>query len=80
MAATEGYATKETLSVFSHARELLGAGGAPTERMTVLWGAYLAHGMRAEHAAALEVAHQLLRIRLSTPVCPHWGTGSWARL
>ena len=27
--------------------------------MTVLWGAYLAHGMRAEHAAALEVAHQL---------------------
>src|SRR5258708_37361742 len=30
--------------------------------MTVLWGAYLAHNMRAEHTAALEVARQCLAL------------------
>ena len=47
MAATEGYATPETLRVFSHARDLLGEGGTLTEQMTVLWGVYRAHLMRA---------------------------------
>jgi predicted ATPase/class 3 adenylate cyclase len=58
MAATEGYATPETLRIFSHAVDLLGEGGTPTEQMTVLWGTYLAHSMRAEHIAALEVARR----------------------
>ena len=49
MAATEGDATPETLKVFSRARELLGDSGTMTEQMTVLWGTYLAHSMRAEH-------------------------------
>src|SRR5262245_40336677 len=63
MAATEGDAAPETLRVFSHARELLGDGGTLTEQMTVLWGAYLAHSMRAEHTAARDVAHQCLALR-----------------
>src|SRR6266404_6127744 len=62
MAATEGFAMPETLRVFSHARDLLGDGGTLTEQMTVLWGAYLAHNMRAEHVAALEVARQCLAL------------------
>jgi predicted ATPase/class 3 adenylate cyclase len=62
VAATEGDAAPETLRVFSHARDLLGDGGTPTEQMTVTWGAYLAHNMRAEHAAALEVARQCLAL------------------
>ena len=62
MAATEGDAARETSRVFAHARELLGDGGTPTEQMTVLWGNYLAHSMRAEHAAASEVARQCLTL------------------
>jgi class 3 adenylate cyclase/tetratricopeptide (TPR) repeat protein len=62
MAATEGYATPETLRVFSHARDLLGDGGTLTEQMTVLWGVYLAHAMRAELIAAREVAQQCLAL------------------
>jgi class 3 adenylate cyclase/tetratricopeptide (TPR) repeat protein len=62
MAATEGFARPGPWNVFSRARELLGDGGTPTERMTVLWGAYLAHSMQAEHAAALDVARQCLKI------------------
>jgi class 3 adenylate cyclase/tetratricopeptide (TPR) repeat protein len=62
MAVTEGYVTPETLRVFSRARELLGNGGTLMEQMTVLWGAYLAHGMRAEHVAALEVARRCLAL------------------
>jgi predicted ATPase len=62
MAATEGYATPETLRVFSHGRDLLGEGGTPTEQMTVLWGVYLAHAMRAEHIAARDVARQCLAL------------------
>jgi class 3 adenylate cyclase/predicted ATPase len=61
VAATEGDAAPETLKVFSHARDLLGDGGTLTEQMTVLWGGYLAHSIRAEHTAALEVARQCLR-------------------
>jgi predicted ATPase/class 3 adenylate cyclase len=62
MAATEGFATAETRRVFSHARDLLGDGGTPKEQMTVLWGAYLAHNVQAEHKAALEVARQFLAL------------------
>ena len=62
VAATEGYAAPETLRVFSHARDLLGDGGTLTEQMTVLWGIYLAHTMRAENIAAREVAQQCLAL------------------
>jgi class 3 adenylate cyclase/tetratricopeptide (TPR) repeat protein len=62
MAATEGYAAPETLGMFSRARERLSNGGTPTERMTVLWGTYLAHSARAEHAAALSMARQCLAL------------------
>ena len=61
-AATEGYAAPETLNVFSHARILLGDGGTLTEQMTVLWGIYLAHAMRAEFVAARDVANQCLAL------------------
>jgi len=61
-AATEGYAAPETLNVFSHARILLGDGGTLTEQMTVLWGIYLFHAMRAEFVAARDVANQCLAL------------------
>jgi tetratricopeptide (TPR) repeat protein len=48
--------------VFSHARQLLGEEGTLAEQMTVHWGTYLAHSMRAEHSAALEVARQCLAL------------------
>jgi tetratricopeptide (TPR) repeat protein len=50
------------LRIFSHARELLGDTGTPSEQMTVLWGAYLAHSERAEHSSAMEVARQFLAL------------------
>ena len=59
-AATEGYAKPETLRVFSLARDLLGDHGTLAEQMTVLWGLCLGHYMRAEHAAAREVAQRSL--------------------
>jgi class 3 adenylate cyclase/tetratricopeptide (TPR) repeat protein/ABC-type transport system involved in cytochrome c biogenesis ATPase subunit len=62
MAATQGYAAPATLKVFSHARDLLGEGGTLSEQMTVLWGTFLAHGMRAEHAASLDVARQCMAL------------------
>ena len=62
MAATEGDAAPETSRVFSRARDLLGDGGTLKEQMTVLWGAYLAHSMRSENVAALEVARQCLAL------------------
>ena len=62
VAATEGDAASETLKVFSYARTLLGDSGTLTEQMTVLWGAYLAHNMRAEHSAALGVARRCLEL------------------
>ena len=62
MAATEGDAAPQTLKAFSDARELLGDAGTLMEQMTVLWGTYLAHSMRAEHVAAAEVAQQCLTL------------------
>ena len=62
IAATEGYAAPETLRLFSRARGLLSDGGTVTEQMTVLWGVYLAHSMRAEHVAARDVARQCLAL------------------
>jgi tetratricopeptide (TPR) repeat protein len=62
VAATEGDAAHETSRVFARARDLLGDGGTPTEQMTVLWSTYLAHSMRAEHTAAIEVARQCLTL------------------
>jgi class 3 adenylate cyclase/tetratricopeptide (TPR) repeat protein len=62
MAATEGDAAPQTLKAFSDARELLGDAGTLMEQMTVLWGTYLAHSMRAEHVAAAEVAEQCLTL------------------
>jgi class 3 adenylate cyclase/tetratricopeptide (TPR) repeat protein len=62
VAATEGEAAQETSRVFARARDLVGDGGTPTEQMTVLWGNYLAHNMRAEHTAAIEVARQCLTL------------------
>jgi predicted ATPase/class 3 adenylate cyclase len=62
VAATEGDAAPETSRVFSHARALLGEGGTLMEQMTVLWGAYLAHSMRAEYTAAREVAQQCMAL------------------
>src|SRR5262245_8006330 len=62
LAATEGFARPEPWRVFSHARDLLGNGGTLTEQMTVLWGVYLAHAMRAEHIAARDVARQCLTL------------------
>jgi tetratricopeptide (TPR) repeat protein len=62
MAATEGYATPETLRVFSDARDLMGDRGTLMEQMTVLWGVYLAHSMRGENIAAREVAQRCLAL------------------
>src|SRR5215470_1572611 len=62
IAATEGYATPETLKVFSHARDMLGEGATLAEQMTVLWGVYLAHAIRAEYIAAREVAQQCMAL------------------
>jgi len=62
VAATEGDAAHETSRVFARARDLLRDGGTLTEQMTVLWGTYLAHSMRAEYTAAIEVARQCLTL------------------
>jgi predicted ATPase len=62
MAATEGYATPETLRVFSGARDLMGDRGTLTEQMTVLWGVYLAHSMRGENIAARDVSQRCLAL------------------
>ncbi len=62
ISATEGYAAPEALRVHSHARDLLGESGTPTEQMTVLWGVYLVHSNRAEHIAARDIAHQCLTL------------------
>jgi class 3 adenylate cyclase/tetratricopeptide (TPR) repeat protein len=62
VAATEGDAAHETSRVFSQACELLGGAGTLKEQMTILWGTYLAHSMRAEHASAIEVARQCLAL------------------
>lgn len=62
VAATEGDAAPETLRVFSRARALLGESVSLEERMTILWGNYLAHSMRAEYSTALEDARHCLAL------------------
>lgn len=62
VAATDGDAAPETLRVFSRARALLGESASLEERMTILWGNYLAHFMRAEYGTALEDARQCLAL------------------
>jgi class 3 adenylate cyclase/tetratricopeptide (TPR) repeat protein len=62
VAATEGDAAHETSRVFSRARDLLGDAGTLKEQMTILWGTYLAHSMRAENTAAIDVARQCLAL------------------
>ncbi|MGY4429645.1 class 3 adenylate cyclase/ABC-type transport system involved in cytochrome c biogenesis ATPase subunit [Bradyrhizobium sp. F1.13.1] len=62
VAATEGDAAPETSRVFSRARALLGESASLEERMTILWGNYLAHFMRAEYGSALEDARHLPRV------------------
>lgn len=62
VAATEGDAAYATSQVFSHARARLGDSATLEERMTILWGTYLAHSMRAEHGPALDVVRQCLAL------------------
>ncbi|WGR70257.1 MULTISPECIES: AAA family ATPase [unclassified Bradyrhizobium] len=62
VAATEGDAAAETSRVFSRARALLGESASLEERMTILWGNYLAHTMRAEYSSALEDARHGLAL------------------
>ena len=62
VAATEGDAAHATSEVFSHARALLGDSASLEERMTILWGTYLAHSMRAEYSSALDVTRQCLAL------------------
>ncbi|MET4607572.1 class 3 adenylate cyclase/predicted ATPase [Bradyrhizobium sp. JR4.1] len=62
VAATEGDAAPETSRVFSRARALLGESASLEERMTILWGNYLAHFMRAEYGSALEDARHCLAL------------------
>ena len=56
----KGMAAPETLQVFTRARELLDESDAVTEHMSVLYGLWGVHYVRAEHAAAHEVAQQCL--------------------
>ncbi|MDA9435143.1 hypothetical protein XH88_25730 [Bradyrhizobium sp. CCBAU 51627] len=62
VAATEGDAAPETSRVFSRARALLGESASLEERMTILWGNYLAHSMRAEYSTALDDARHCLAL------------------
>ena len=62
MRATKGYAAAETLRVFSRARNLLNDGATINDQMTVLYGLWSVHYVRAEHAAAHEVAQQCLAL------------------
>ncbi len=62
VAATEGDAAHATSEVFSRARALLGDSASLEERMTILWGTYLAHSMRAEYSSALDVIRQCLAL------------------
>lgn len=60
MRATKGYAAPETLRVFARARELLDHSGIVNDRTAVLYGLWSVHYVRAEHAAAREVAERSL--------------------
>jgi predicted ATPase len=53
-------AAPETLQVFSRARRLLDCSATVTEQMTVLYGLWGVHYVRAEHTEAREVAQQCL--------------------
>ena len=85
MRATKGYAASETLRVFSRARALLDDGATVNEHMTVLYGLWSVHYVRAEHAAAHEVARQCLALgerhpQSEAPAFAHMLTGHsfWA--
>jgi len=54
----KGMAAPETLQVFTRARGLLDDSATVTEQMTVLYGLWGVHYVRAEHAEAREVADQ----------------------
>jgi class 3 adenylate cyclase/tetratricopeptide (TPR) repeat protein len=56
----KGMAAPETLQVFMRARRLLDDGATVTEQMTVFYGLWGVHYVRAEHAEAREVAEQCL--------------------
>jgi predicted ATPase len=58
----KGIAAPETLRVFSRARDLLDQSATVTEQMTVLYGLWGVHYVRAEHSAAREVAEQCLTL------------------
>jgi predicted ATPase len=65
--ATEGYAAPETLRIFARARDLLSDQATVNERITVLYGLWSVHYVRAEHTSARDVAVQCLR--LAEPHC-----------
>jgi len=67
MRASEGYASAETLRIFARARDLLDDEAAVSERTTVLYGLWSVHYVRAEHAAARQVALQCLRLAEEHP-------------
>ena len=67
MRASEGYASSETLRTFARARDLLDDGAAVSERTTVLYGLWSVHYVRAEHAAARQVALQCLQLAEQHP-------------
>ena len=56
----KGMAASETLQVFTRARKLLDESASVTEQMTVLYGLWGVHYVRAEHIEAREVAQQCL--------------------
>ena len=56
----KGMAAPETLQVFTRARRLLDDSVTVTEHMTVLYGLWGVHYVRAEHTEAREVAQQCL--------------------
>ncbi len=85
MRATKGYAAAETLRVFSRARSLLSDAATVNDQMTVLYGLWSVHYVRAEHGAAREVARQCLALaerhpRSEAPAFAHMlmGHALWA--
>jgi class 3 adenylate cyclase len=58
----KGIAAPETVRVFSRARELLDERATVNEHITVLYGLWGVHYVRAEHAAARDVAQQCLAL------------------
>ncbi len=58
----KGIGAPETSRVFSRAHDLLDERATVSERMTVLYGLWGGHYVRAEHAAAREVAGECVRL------------------